>query len=849
MKQRRLHLSRLLLIAVALSASGYPAVSEAWPWNRKKRESSVSPRIESPDDGKALQAAEESLKIRGMLDRGDQAGAEKLAQKSVQKRPNDAEAHFLLGKVLLVKGERKAARQAFEKARSLNPTYAAYGRALAELLDQDAAEAIKGDDPATAIAAWKQCLTLKHKPRQTERNLAEAFRRLGEVLLRENRRSEAEDAFREAASLLPDNPVPRLDLALLLYQDDRLQEAQKELEDLTATHPNFEDGLIAYARLLKRMGEAREAMTSVKRALTLAPANPQALALKAELEKEVPVRQEESLRVIATDEPDAALAQKLGTLENAGNISGQADLLRNALEENPNLLWAKLRLAIICDRLGNASEALSLATEYNSERPDDLRGQFMLARARHLTGDLKGALSLLVALVNDGKSNLQIFDELGQVYAKLGKFDLARSNWRKALQIDPDYPNALFNFGQLAMEEGKTDDATGLFERALSRDPANLKYRFFAGLNLKQAGKAAEAKTIWQQARPFFTPGDPYAPRIAAALGEKLPAAPQPLPRPQPGTTAPVVEPVPTIDAGQAPQPTVMTGKPGAGSTAPAVVGSETMTVGTLPALAPTVISTMPLEESLYQTALNAARNGEYDQAAVGFREVLAKSPGNLNAWINLGNVHTATGKPADAAACFLRALKVKRDNQFARQALEKAYGELGLNPGTKNVLVGVEMPLDPSAERPRSNPRAFEPLAKAFTANGLADEARSVIKIAVDENPEQVDLRLLEGETLQAVGQSAAAEKAFQRAIELDRANPAGHIKLGDFLAATGRRDAAFAEYQIIMRSKDSDPDSLLDVADRLVAMGLAKEAQEVRLRVKGMNLSEQQMQRLQQN
>ena len=813
-------------------------------------------RRERPaQDDKALPAAETALKIRALLNAGDLPGAEKLARKAVEKRPADAEAHFLLGKTFLAKGERHAAQKEFEKARELNPTYAAYGRALAELLDEDAVEAIKGDDPAVAIAAWKICLALRHKPRQTERNLAEAFRRQGEILLRDNRRAEAEDSFREAVSLLPDNPIPRLDLASLLIQDDRLQEAQRELKDLTAANPNFEEGLVAYAKLLKRMGDAREAMATVKRALALAPGNKQALTLKSELEKELPVRQEATRQSVTADEPDATLAQQLGTLENAGDLAGQANLLRKALAGNPDLVWARLRLSILCDRLGNATEALTLATEYNADRPDDIRGQFMLARARHLTGDLEGALKLLTLMVNDGKSNLQIFDELGQIYAKLGRFDLARNNWRRALEIDPEYPSALFNFGQLAMEEGKSDEAAGFFERALAIDPSSLKYRFFAGLNLKQAGKTAEAKALWQQARPFYSPNDPYTARIAAALGEQPPAqvsvmAPVAA-RPMPGTNTPATgEPGPDV--------TALTGQPVSAPAQPptptsaqvqgqAGTGSASVPVGTLPPGGTGTISTTPLEDSVYQTALAHARNGAYDQAEAGFREVLTRNPANLNAWINLGNVHTATEKPANAAACFLRALKLKPGNQFARQALDKAYEELGLNPGTDNLLVGAETPLDPSRERPRSNPRAFGSLAKAFSAFGLTDEARAVVRIAVDENPEQADMRLLEGETLQALGQNAAAEKAYRQAIELDRANPLAHIRMGDFLAATGRRNEAFAEYQIIMKSKDSDPDSLLDVADRLAAMGMPREAQETRMRVKGMNLSEQQMQRLQ--
>ncbi|MFZ2959167.1 MAG: tetratricopeptide repeat protein [Candidatus Ozemobacteraceae bacterium] len=876
---------------------------------RGRSSNPVAPKSERPPEaGNSLPAAETSLKVRSLIEAGKAGEAEAAARKQIGKQPKNAEAHFLLGKALLAKGDRPGARASFEKARSLEPSYASYGRALVELWDTDAREAIKADDPAGAIEAWKQCLALRYKPSQTEKNLAEAFRRLGEKLVAENKRGEAENAFREAATLLPDNPVPRLDLANMFLADDRLQEAHRELRELSKTHPNFEEGLTAYASVQRRMGDARGAMDTVKHVLALNASNAEAKALRGELENEVPVKQleEAGAKLISVDEPTQELVQKLGELESAGDLTGQASLLQNTLEEAPGLLWAKLRLATIEERLGNASASLPLVQSYLGERPDDIRARFLLARVLQQSGALDEALQTLVALEREGKANLQVFDEIGQIQAKKGKFAEAKSSWKKALELDPEYPGALFNFGQLAMEEGKSPDAQVWLDKALAREPFNMKFRYFTGLNLKQAGKTKEAKAVWEGGNAVLNPQDPYAQRIAAALGKKLAAPPvrytapavvtvskSPIPSTAPDVA--VAKPVETVvgletpgstDAGTSPRgqesaegavgefrstsaeavsavsvlPSPESKNPGEAVSNPTTgpdEGGESSTApvvnitGTLPAADSKIISTtLPAnEDPVYQQGLAAARASQYTDAEAAFVQVLSRNPKHFNAWVNLGNVYAATGKPADAAARYLRALKLNPGNGFARKALDKAYSELGLNPGEKNLLTGDDTPVGVNDARQRSNPRSFEPIARAYLRGGLTEEALSVARIAVDQNPDNIDLRVLQGEVLGAAGRSDAAESAFQKAIEMDKTSPNGYLKLGEFLAGTGRKDAAFNAYDQVIKSKFADPETLLTLSDRLKEIGRTKEAADTLGRVKGMNLSEEQMKRLQQH
>lgn len=776
-------------------------------------------------------AWEQNVRIRSALDQGDARQAERLARAVIDKQPANAEAHFLLGKSLMAQNQREAARPFFEKAMALAPDNSLFRRALAENLDLSAQEAIARDDPRRAIELWKRCLAMKYKPSQIGQNLADAFRRQGERLRQKGQTAEAEKAYREAMALLPENPAPQLDLATLLLEADRLLEAERILKGLVESHPSFEPGQLAYARLLHRMGDIQGARTHLDRLLAARPDSEEAKALKAELDREVPLTPTPS-GPEAQSQPDPDLVQKLTVLESAGNFQGQAALLREFLAANPNADWAYLRLAMALERAGDIPGALQAVETYLKGHADDPRAQFCKARCLQLSGDLDGALRILTILDQEKKANLQVYDEIGQVYAKKGQFEEAKKYWKKALAIDPEYAGVAFNFGQLAMEQGDFATARAWFDKAIQKEPYNTKYRYFAGLNLKQAGLGAEAQATWQSARAWLNTGDPYGARILRALGEDVPTGTPP------ATTTATTVMTPAKPPASAPPP------PAPPLTAPS---------GPVPATTPT--SESPLDQR-YLAALEAARAGDFPTAIAGFQEVLRQQPDNVNALINLGKIYTAQEQHAKASLQYLLAVRAAPDNPHAAKALIKSYTELGLHRQAAELTgrllqahpnLAAEFPdYRPDAPLPRSNPRAYEPFVRLLLQHRQPEEALPIIQAAVEENPEMARFVVLEGEVRYCLNQLEAAEATLQRAIGMDNADPEPYIKLGDLYAARQRLDQAFAQYQLAQKARFLDPDTAFEIVDRLVAIGKKPEANLLLSRLKGMNLSESQLEKL---
>jgi len=867
----RVCLSTLSVIALAFGLAGCGS--------SRSRENPVGPTKDRPKAADVGPGWEQNVRIRSALDQGDAPRAERLARSIVDRQPANAEAHFLLGKSLLSQKKLVPARQYLEKATVLQPENSLYRRTLAENLDQGAQEALQKDDPKQAINFWKRCITFKYKPKQTEKNLAGAYRQLGEVLRNEKKDSEAEAAFRDAISIMPDNPLPRLDLANLLSETDRLLEAERVLKELIDLKPSFEPGRIAYARLLYRMGDIRGSKAWTEKILSMSPENPEAIALKAELEGEVPMTPSAVSAPAASDlDADPDIVQKLTILESSSNFKGQAEILEEYLIAHPSASWAQLRLGMVLERSGDITGALSAVNRYLQGQPEDSRAQFFKARCLQLSGDLEGALAILTILDAENKSNIQVYDELGQVYAKMGQFEKAKTYWSKALKTDPDYASVLFSFGQLAMEQKNTTEAKSYFDRAVQKEPFNLKFRYFAGLNLKQAGLDSEALAVWKSAKVNLNPSDLYGARILRALGEPVPVAP-----PISNLTAhppallmsgePTIQPTPvataqrksaTPDVPDVPNATGMPVAPVTPDIPVAQAGPVTLNTPDRPVTSVTLSSQTgaspvapPADGDLaYTAALDAARGGRFPEAIAGFETVLQNDPANFNALINLGKVYSAQGNHAQASLQYQRALLAAPENQHAMKALIRSYSDLGLHRQaaelTKSAIekfpsMAADFPeMKAGSSLPKSNPRAYEPFIRLLLQDHHPEEAQKIIRAGIEENPDNPKLLVLEGEVLYCLNQLDQAEATLRRAIEMDNANPLPFLKLGDLYAARKDFDQAFAQYQLAQKAKFLDPDTAFEIVDRLIAIGKSTEGNLLLSRIKGMNLSESQVAKL---
>jgi len=783
---------------------------------KKKSKNPVAPVSETAaaEDGKFSTWAD-NAKIRAAIDSQDYATARSLASSRISESPDDARAHFLLGQALKGENKLELARKSFETATELAPNDRNYARELNECLSLMIDAALADDMASEAIEIGKKLLQAGYKTAEVEPRLAKAYSITADKLIATENMVEAESMLREAVNLLPDQPETRLRLAQLLMQGDRLMESERMLRSLTETHADFAPGLTAYAALLQRMGEVRKASDMVNKALQLDPENSEAVELRASFARDLPAgatAASESTTSIET------INARLKTLERTGNLSEQKKLLENLVALYPAESAALLNLSIVCEKLGMIDEAYKYAEQYQNASPDSLQGKLQMARCLYQLGQNDRAMSLIEEIEPTYPDKLEIMAEKGQVLARSGNFEEARKVWQQVLTTDPDHVATLFNYAQLEMESGKNKEAQEYFEKAIRKEPFNHKYRYFAGINLIQSGLKDQAYSLWSASRSSLNPEDPYAARILRALGEEntqtsaisLSSPPPPLSAPTTPATAPVYVPQGVIEESPA--------------------------------------------DADYDRALEYARGGFFSEAIESFKQVLQKNPENFNALMNLGKVYTATGSHEKACANYLKALKIDPRNVFALRALANGYSEIGMHSLAAEITEQVRLSHPDQLENfpryaqktPKSNPRAYEPLAGAMIDEGLFNEAMAVINTGIAQQGDLNTLHLLQGDVYKSQGQYEAALNAYKTALSREAHNPAPYIRMGDLFVASGQLTSAADEYHKALKAGFIDADSMFEIVDRFRKIGRDIDAQRVLGQLKGMNLNQAQLKKL---
>ncbi len=89
---------------------------------------------------------------------------------------------------------------------------------------------------------------------------------------------------------------------------------------------------------------------------------------------------------------------------------------------------------------------------------------------------------------------------IGQAFAQHGRRDEAIEQYQKALQINPDFPEAHNSLGVALLQQGKVDDAIGHFEKVLEIKPDSEQAHRSLGNALLQKGRLNEAIAHYQKA-------------------------------------------------------------------------------------------------------------------------------------------------------------------------------------------------------------------------------------------------------------------------------------------------------------------------------------------------------------
>jgi tetratricopeptide (TPR) repeat protein len=277
---------------------------------------------------------------------GDRAAAEALYRTVIAAAPQLAQAHYLLGLLLLESGRAADALAVLRQAVLLRPGDPDTGLALAR------ACAECGEVPE-AIALLRT--VQQERPRDIAILLA-----LAQLLARTGDIRAALGAGRQAVGLAPDSTQARAALACHLVQAGQPEAALVEAEAGLARQPQLAEGWLARGIALRALGHAAEAMSALERAAELAP--------------------------------DAAsvLLAMANARADCGDTATAAELLRQAILRAPQLAEAHASLGAVLTAEGRLPEAIAACNGAIAVDPRFAPGWWNRAVARLLAGDLEG---------------------------------------------------------------------------------------------------------------------------------------------------------------------------------------------------------------------------------------------------------------------------------------------------------------------------------------------------------------------------------------------------------------------------------------------------------------------------
>ncbi len=158
---------------------------------------------------------------------------------------------------------------------------------------------------------------------------------------------------------------------------------------------------------------------------------------------------------------------------NAGRADEALSQFQALLRARPDFVAARTSAATVLVAQHRARDAVVLLRDAPSNQAASSDILVKLGMALHEAGDLNGAAATLERARAAGSQNPELLNDLGVVYAQLGRPADARPLLLELLQRDPNAAGTWNNLGLLELAAGRQDAAIAAFRHAIQADPAN----------------------------------------------------------------------------------------------------------------------------------------------------------------------------------------------------------------------------------------------------------------------------------------------------------------------------------------------------------------------------------------
>ena len=301
-------------------------------------------------------------------------------------------------------------------------------------------------------------------------------------LVQQGRLEEAEQQARLALSDPQTRPVACSVLGTIRFQQKRLPESVKFLQEAIQLEPRLVGARLTLAEIYTIQGKTEPALALYRRVLQLDTSNATArLALaRAETEKG---NYERSLSLAGPalpalkQSPDGLLLLATDYLKTGDRASAAG--LAEDWERLPDISpEASMKFALLLAKDGVVLQAIQIMERVKQSGTESFEVAFNLAGAYLLNKDNAHALENYDLALAQNPQSLPALLQAATTAEKNTELERSLSYWMRAKKIEPENPEILLGFGRVCLKMDLLDDAEPALAKAARLRPDDLSYQY-----------------------------------------------------------------------------------------------------------------------------------------------------------------------------------------------------------------------------------------------------------------------------------------------------------------------------------------------------------------------------------
>ena len=181
---------------------------------------------------------------------------------------------------------------------------------------------------------------------------------------------------------------------------------------------------------------------------------------------------------------------------NQADLNDATTYWQKRYEKYPKNKMVGLKFATALRITGRNEQALAVMQRMAIHHPEDREVLGAYGKALAGNGDLQKALKTVQRAQTPDNPDWKLHSAEGAIFDQLGKPELARAQYRKALDLKPNEPSVLSNLGMSYLLAGDQRAAETYLRQAMAQPQADSRVRQNLSLVIGLQGRFKEAETV-----------------------------------------------------------------------------------------------------------------------------------------------------------------------------------------------------------------------------------------------------------------------------------------------------------------------------------------------------------------